>query len=741
MPGDHSALFFKPWRGQLVRDMTGSVPAASPVLRIPRLAGLLLGLAILAGRTDAATKWQNVVTYPSSRTWVGMGLDGTGNVYLNSFGSGVTGWNDYFTRRLEAATGVQAWEKVYGEKTYGGGQSSGFAVDAAGNSYVTGYDGKAGSGTKRPFHLTLQYLPDGKSGWIKKAGDPKNGGLFAATGPDGQVVLGGHIGGPPRGPQDVDINLVKYSTKGKLLWRQSLGEAPATDQYLYKLAIDPAGHVVILGSGTQGLIVAKFSGTDGRRLWTRVLPLGDNHLANVRDLATGADGSIALVGTTATRMIFGGNPRTVTLRLSGDDGSTTWERVRGVGWSAEVPGAVVIAADGRVITGGLTYDFSNALGRVTCHHPATGAILWEKVSGGGARPVAMTLNREGHVVVAGMVGDTGARLLRIDCHEILLGAPFHQETSDPGPGAWEIPSPDAVMLSPAGDLVMSASLNGSQVCKHAVFCYPPPPVPTSEMVFGSSTSWPPVPIPSGTPMDFGPRLAGSIGGEEQRITLANLGKGAHRGLKVELTGPDSGQFFIPLVPPDLFYPGSTMQLVVYFNPSQEPGPREATVRITGHGQGDEPYLIPLRGVSMSGPGYFEAWAAEHGVTTDAGATPHRDGVENLLKYAFNLDPGRADRRTMAPGGKAGLPLIRVIKEGGKHYLEAEFILRKDRGLNYLLKTSDRLDPGSFATTEGWSFEGSGEIDATWRRIKQRKAWDPAVHRRVFAVVEVTFAPP
>jgi predicted outer membrane repeat protein len=121
------------------------------------------------------------------------------------------------------------------------------------------------------------------------------------------------------------------------------------------------------------------------------------------------------------------------------------------------------------------------------------------------------------------------------------------------------------------------------------------------------------------------------------------------------------------------------------------------------------------------PTALDLWRAVHGLPSDGSqdlANPSGDGVENLLKYAFNLAPDagdllQGDVRILPPGGSAGLPRITRDEEGR---LVIEFVRRKAATLpmvDYIVETGadladlQPLDLGD-ATVES--------IDAAWERI-------------------------
>ncbi len=90
---------------------------------------------------------------------------------------------------------------------------------------------------------------------------------------------------------------------------------------------------------------------------------------------------------------------------------------------------------------------------------------------------------------------------------------------------------------------------------------------------------------------------------------------------------------------------------------------------------------------------FTSWASTCGLTGQNAsllACPQKDGVPNLLKYAFNLDVKCPDTRVLVPGtGTAGLPLIRQVMSGSTAKLRFEYIRLTDSQLTYTaLKSVD-----------------------------------------------------
>ena len=108
---------------------------------------------------------------------------------------------------------------------------------------------------------------------------------------------------------------------------------------------------------------------------------------------------------------------------------------------------------------------------------------------------------------------------------------------------------------------------------------------------------------------------------------------------------------------------------------------------------------------------YDRWAENAGLTgleALPSGTPMDDGVPNLVKYAFNLQPTEP-ASALADGGTAGLPRAAFTRESGRPVFRIEYLRRKDSGLIYSPEVSSdmtRFTPmaGAMSTAEigdGW----------------------------------------
>ncbi len=137
------------------------------------------------------------------------------------------------------------------------------------------------------------------------------------------------------------------------------------------------------------------------------------------------------------------------------------------------------------------------------------------------------------------------------------------------------------------------------------------------------------------------------------------------------------------------------------------------------------------------PQTYAAATAAAGLTgNDAlpNSIPFNDGVENLLKYAFNMNLATRDVTNMTSGGNAGLPAIRQVGTGAAGILRFEFVRRMGTGLVYTPKKSTTLD------ATGWTNLTDTPtivpINANWERVIYEEPSDPRLVPKCFGRVEV-----
>jgi hypothetical protein len=122
------------------------------------------------------------------------------------------------------------------------------------------------------------------------------------------------------------------------------------------------------------------------------------------------------------------------------------------------------------------------------------------------------------------------------------------------------------------------------------------------------------------------------------------------------------------------------------------------------------------------------------------AAPKGDGIENLLKYAFNLDPNVAytgPSSIITPTGSAGLPLVNTVNDSGVNYLQITYVRRiNENSITYIPEFSSSLtDPvGWQSATEQPEVT---PIDSIWERVTVRDSLPQGAAPARFGRVKVT----
>ncbi len=146
-------------------------------------------------------------------------------------------------------------------------------------------------------------------------------------------------------------------------------------------------------------------------------------------------------------------------------------------------------------------------------------------------------------------------------------------------------------------------------------------------------------------------------------------------------------------------------------------------------------------IRNTAPALLPEWRFQYFGTTENvgdaanGAIPHYDGVPNLLKFAFGLNPTGPDVRRMVPGGTVGLPTGYLHQNGGTVW-RVEYLRRKNSGLTYTPKKSTGLASSSFVPIVGTQIitEVPGFIE--WERVIVDEPYDSGTTPKLFTVVEV-----
>jgi FG-GAP repeat len=236
---------------------------------------------------------------------------------------------------------------------------------------------------------------------------------------------------------------------------------------------------------------------------------------------------------------------------------------------------------------------------------------------------------------------------------------------------------------------------------------------------------------------FAPSATGQV--MTRSFTVRNSGSGPLVVTGYAVGGADPASFTVEAgAMPLSVLPGEEEILHVHFHGAAA-GSYGATVQLMSNDADESPFDIGLAASAVSATSLYDAWTGAAGLAGPAAghdATPFQDGVENLLKYAFNLDGSGPDRRRLAAGGDlAGLPVFRFEGSGAQAVFRAEFLRRKGSGITYTPMISSTLAAGSFVPMTGTTTVT--DLGSQWERVRLDQPRNPATHPRGFGVVEVS----
>ncbi|MDC0748899.1 SBBP repeat-containing protein [Polyangium mundeleinium] len=282
--------------------------------------------------------WSKAYGGTGDQTATGLAVDTQGNAFVtgnfaNTITIGATtltsaGADDFFVAKLDAA-GNELFAKGFGATFTQ--QSSGVAVDSAGNVLVTGaFSGTfswgmtmlTGAGNLDVYVAKMDNA--GNPLWAKGFGSAQNQqGLDVATDAAGNVIIVGAMenvadfgGGQFVSVGGEDVFVAKFGPTGNHLFSQRFGDA--SDQRALAVAADPSGNMLVTGqyAGTIDLgggvytsvgaddgFVVKFD-PNGAHAWSK--SFGAVSPQRGKDITTDAFGNVLLTGEFYGVIGFGG---------------------------------------------------------------------------------------------------------------------------------------------------------------------------------------------------------------------------------------------------------------------------------------------------------------------------------------------------------------------------------------------------------------------------------------------------
>ncbi len=282
-----------------------------------RLIGVVVGFGLLLGLTAcprATTTWTRQFGSSADDNGFGVAVDGSGNAYitgwtLGSLNGSNAGGADVFLAKYDR-DGNQQWIRQLGSNGHDTGL--GVAVDGNGNAYIAGETRGSlnGSNAGGDDVFLAKYDSSGTQQWIRQLGSSKND-TFPGVAVDakGNTYITGTTAGSLNGSNagEDDVFLAKYDTKGNQQWTRQLGSSDYDGGR--GVAVDGKGNAYITGiaggdlngsnAGLMGMFLVKYD-SNGNQQWTRQLDGSDDDYAVGLGVAVDNKGNAYISGWAAS---------------------------------------------------------------------------------------------------------------------------------------------------------------------------------------------------------------------------------------------------------------------------------------------------------------------------------------------------------------------------------------------------------------------------------------------------------
>ena len=276
---------------------------------------------------------RNNFTGMSNERFYGIGADSDNNFYA----TGYDAVDDNILIAKYNSSGTFQWARKAANAGNGPDRVFGSQVDTSGNVITGGYAYSHSGGSPYPALIT-KYQPDGTEVYTKVFTDGGTsswiGQATAIDGNDNFYITG--RGGSYSSANNNDYTFVaKLNSAGAMVWiqkldhtgQQSNGRAIAIDSN-DDVIVAGAIHEQITGGGYSSGFVVKLSGTDGSIVWQKIL--NDDVQANGYHsdsfYAVTVDSNNDVYTTGWNNFEYLGTSYTPIVKLSGTDGSVTWQR-------------------------------------------------------------------------------------------------------------------------------------------------------------------------------------------------------------------------------------------------------------------------------------------------------------------------------------------------------------------------------------------------------------------------------
>jgi uncharacterized delta-60 repeat protein len=328
-----------------------------------------------------------------------------GNVYVTGRSRDVN--YDYLTVCYNS-NGVKQWQSIY--DNVDDDRATGIGLDGSGNLYVTGQTDIDATANYNYDIATVKYNSSGALQWVRTyAGAANNNELATGIFVDasGNCFVTGSTDTDAGVDSSYDYVTLAYSSSGTVLWSHTYTNSASSNDIPSALIEDASGNVIVTGSTEtvpqRNGATIKYN-SSGALQWTKYYDgVGDNS-DNANAIAIDANRNVFIAGYSVQY----GMDRNFSLQKIDPNGNTQWVRTLDgtISASSDIAYGLAVDGTGNIFVGGYTHNSTVSNDFTVAKYNTNGDTLWTRTynyptANESDKAVSLALDGSGNVYLSG----------------------------------------------------------------------------------------------------------------------------------------------------------------------------------------------------------------------------------------------------------------------------------------------------------------------------------------------------